>query len=827
MGSKAGISLAVDGEKEFKTALAAINQSMRVLGSELTEVTARFAQNADSEEALTQKNQVLGKEIEVQKQKIDTLKKALEEATETYGAHDRATQEWQIQLNKAQAALHKMENEMSSQNAALEALSKEEDKAQDSTESMTEKLKESGDTAEKTGSRLSALGNVCKTAGAAMAASCVSIAGGLVSAGKALANMSVSGASFADTILTESTVTGLATDKLQEYMYAAELVDVSTETLTDSMAKNIKSMKSAADGSASIAEAYSRLGISVLDANGQLRDGDTVYWELIDALGQVENETERDALAMTLLGASAQDLNPLITAGSDRMAELGDKARKAGYVLSDELLNRYGALDDQIQYLSNSCTAAKNALGTVLLPVLTELGGEGVDLLNRFTTGIQDAGGDIGAMADVLGDILPQALDMVAAYLPTLLDMVGTVFLSVGQAMIDNLPLVVEAVSGIAGELLDTLSGALPQLADVAVLMVTTMIGGLSDALPQLVPAAVEMVQSLSEGLTQALPTLLPAVVGAVMAVCAELVNQIPTLLDTVLDILLAVADGLVQSVPLLIDALPAIITGLVEGLLSATPQIIKAGVTLLTSLVSDLPAILAAIARAIPQLIIGLIDTLFSFGANIQQAGTDLLSGLFSDPGAVLSGIGSYLKNLCVGIIGGLADGFRAAWDTMSEIGRNLLQGLWNGILSAKDWIVDKFKGLGQTIKDGFCDFFGIHSPSREMEWVGSMLTEGLAEGIDSTSTQAVKSANAMMRQIKGTIHDATVGMDMTVTTAAIPSAGMAAASAMAYGEEKVSIELHIEQFNNYSHDDIETLTQEIMETAGLYIKKKKAVFE
>lgn len=154
--------------------------------------------------------------------------------------------------------------------------------------------------------------------------------------------------------MTESTVTGIATDKLQEYMYAAELVDVSTETLTKSMAKQIKSMKSAQDGSKTMVEAYEKLGVSVTDAEGNLRDSDDVYWEINDALGKLENETERDAIGMQILGKSAQELNPLITAGAERMKELGEQAHEAGYVLSDDMLNSYGALDDQIQYRRSS-----------------------------------------------------------------------------------------------------------------------------------------------------------------------------------------------------------------------------------------------------------------------------------------------------------------------------------------------------------------------------------------------------------------------------------------------------------------------------------------
>jgi len=248
--------------------------------------------------------------------------------------------------------------------------------------------------------------------------------------------MTTAGAAYADTVLTESTVTGIATDKLQEYMYAAELVDVSTDTLTKSMAKQIKSMKAVQDGTKLSVEAYEKLGVQVTNTDGSLRDSDTVYWEVIDALGKVENETERNALAMQILGKSAQELNPLIEAGAERMTELGQQAHAAGYVVSDEMLNAYGALDDQLQYLNVGATAAKNALGTVLLPVLTDLATEGNTLLGEFTNGILDANGDISKMSEVIGELLPKVLDMFMEFLPELMEIAGEIVGSLASAMV-------------------------------------------------------------------------------------------------------------------------------------------------------------------------------------------------------------------------------------------------------------------------------------------------------------------------------------------------------------------------------------------------------
>ena len=81
-----------------------------------------------------------------------------------------------------------------------------------------------------------------------------------------------------------STVTGMSTDSLQAYSYAADLVDVSLDTMTGSMAKNIKSMSNAAKGSATYADTYAKLGVAVTGANGELRNSEDVYWETIDAL---------------------------------------------------------------------------------------------------------------------------------------------------------------------------------------------------------------------------------------------------------------------------------------------------------------------------------------------------------------------------------------------------------------------------------------------------------------------------------------------------------------------------------------------------------------
>jgi phage-related minor tail protein len=105
-----GLRIGIDGEKDFKNALNEINQSFKVLGSEMQLVASQFDKNDKSMEALTSRKQMLNKEIEAQKDKIEMLEKALANASESFGENDKRTQNWQIQLNKAQAELNGIEN---------------------------------------------------------------------------------------------------------------------------------------------------------------------------------------------------------------------------------------------------------------------------------------------------------------------------------------------------------------------------------------------------------------------------------------------------------------------------------------------------------------------------------------------------------------------------------------------------------------------------------------------------------------------------------------------------------------------------------------------
>lgn len=198
MADNFGLKIGVEGEKEFKKALADINQSFKVLGSEMKLVSSQFDKNDKSVQALSARNNVLNKEIEAQRQKIETLRSALQNASDSFGETDRRTQRWQIQLNNAEAALNDMERELSDNNAALEEansnygraedaledMDREMDDVTDSADDMGDEIDDAGDAAEKSESKFKGLGTVLKSVGTAMGAVVVAAGAAAIKLGK-------------------------------------------------------------------------------------------------------------------------------------------------------------------------------------------------------------------------------------------------------------------------------------------------------------------------------------------------------------------------------------------------------------------------------------------------------------------------------------------------------------------------------------------------------------------------------------------------------------------------------------------------------------------
>lgn len=357
MSYQIGPKIGIEGENEYRQALRDINTGIKTLGTEMQAVTSAFYGQEKSIRSLTAENDVLERTIYSLEEKLNLQKKMLQEAANAYGEASEKTQAWQQKVNLTTAELNKAKVKLAENEKAMQGLSEETDEAAKSTSVFSDVLK------------ADLLSEAIKTGIKA-------VASGIREIGQALADTVKDSAAYADNILTLSTNTGIAAETLQEYQYMAELTDTSLETITSSMAKLIRNMQNAKNGTGNAAAAFAAMGVSVTDANGELRDNEEVFTEVIDKLGKMSNETQRDAYAMDIFGKSAQDLNSLIAVGKDGIAAFAKEAHDMGYVLDEETLSSLGAVDDALQRLDNFMTMIKNTIGAALAPAVTELADE-------------------------------------------------------------------------------------------------------------------------------------------------------------------------------------------------------------------------------------------------------------------------------------------------------------------------------------------------------------------------------------------------------------------------------------------------------------------
>lgn len=402
-----------EGEKEYRQALGNINGSLNILNAESKRLQEQFKGNEDSLEALTATNKNLNKIVGELTKKQELQQERLKKLTEAYGENDARTMRMAKAVKDTEAALLKQKRALEESKDAVENFGQEESKAEENTQDLGDALNDIGGKfgislpKEMTNTLNGMLNLDAQTL--VLAGSFAAVAAAVVEAEKALISLTIESAAYADEILTQSVVTGLSTEALQEYQYAAELVDVSLDTLTSSQAKMIRSMDAARRGSKEQAEAFDKLGIGVQNADGTLRDAQDVFGDAIDALGAISNETERDAIAMTIFGRSARDLNPLIKAGSDGLREFAQEAHDVGYVMGEEALDALGAVDDQLQRMNRSGEALKNQIAVGMAPAVENLMKKGTDLFVRLQEAAEGSGilEVFGALLDVVSALEP------------------------------------------------------------------------------------------------------------------------------------------------------------------------------------------------------------------------------------------------------------------------------------------------------------------------------------------------------------------------------------------------------------------------------------
>ncbi len=512
MSNNFGLKIGIEGEKAFKESLREINNSFKVLGSEMKLVTSQYDSNDKSVQSLAAKNSVLNKEIEAQKQKIETLKSALANAAESFGENDKRTQSWQIQLNNANASLNDMEKELKDNEEAAKSSNK-------SFEGFSSTLKKVG----------TAVASVAAAAGAAA----IKLGKEVVEAfGELEQNLGGAEAVFgdyADSLVekSETAYKKMGTSQ-SEYLATANkmgaLFQGSGVSQQRSLELTTESMQRAADMA-------SVMGIETSAALEAVTGAAKGNYTMMDNIGVAMNATTLEAYAMSK--------------GYDTAWASMSNAEKAEVSMSY-------FLEQTQQYAGNfEREATETISGSIGLLSAA---------VDSFVAGLGNADADMSVLTNNIVNAFSAVVENVTPVIDNIIAALPTAIEGLMEAVTELLPSLLETATSLFTSVLTSLLEMLPELMPVAVEAVLTITDTILENLPLLISSAIQIIFALIEGIAEALPELVPQIIEVMTMIETTLIENLPMLIDVALQLILALAEGLIQAIPELLAYLPEVI---------------------------------------------------------------------------------------------------------------------------------------------------------------------------------------------------------------------------------------------------------------------------
>lgn len=310
----------------------------------------------------------------------------------------------------------------------------------------------------------------------------------------------------------------------------------------------------------------------------------------------------------------------------------------------------------------------------------------------NLVTGLGDENADLDGLID---NFIQSVITVGENIMPE----VERILVGIGEMVATMLPQVIQMIP-------ELINSVLPGIIESASGLVTTLCTAIVDNAPTLIDSALQLILTLTNAILENLPMIIECGFQAILQLALGIAEALPTLIPTIVEVILTIVTYLIENIDLLVDAAIAIITGLAEGLINALPVLIEKAPEiiekLVIALVNNVPKLLEAAVKVIETLATGLITNVPKLLANIPQIMTSLKNGFL---------------NLCSGF---------------ADVGKNIIDGLWNGIQNGWNWLTDKVSSLAKGLLDAAKSALGIASPSKEFRKIGEFCVAGFNDGID-----------------------------------------------------------------------------------------------
>ena len=799
-------SIGLTGEREYRNACKAINSSLREIGSEMKLITAEFAGNADSTEALTKKQEVLQKSLDEQAKKAAAAEAALEKMRAA-GVDPTSTafQKMQTNLNNTKAEMVKTQAEIDGITASLNKTTPASEQFAAEAANVDKQLgllasemkvvsaeyENNGDSAQA----LKAKQEVLKQVFAEQQKKVEALE-------KAYRSATVEYGENSDEALELKRSLNECTAEMKSTKNQIDKNDdslkkskISWESVGSAVATGAKAF---AAGLATIAAAAGavayKLGTAVVESFGdyeQLVGGvETLFGaggksleEYAKSVGKSVDEAraEYDKLisaqettlsnadnAFRTAGLSANDYMETVTSFSAALVSgLGgdtEKAAKLADLAITDMSDNANKMGTDISAIQNAYQGFAKQNYTMLDNLKLGYGGtqsEMIRLINdsgileEKITSLDNVSFDQTILAiheiqdqmGVTGTTADEATKTIQGSMNSLSAAWSNLITGLGNADADIQKLV-DDVAEYLGYVIDNITPVVQNIVKALPTLLNGVAENVGKLLPTILTAVVDLFKSILSTLLSLIPELIPVIVEAVMTVVDTLIENLPLLVEAAAQLILELATGIAKALPTLVPTAVDVIMKIVQTLIDNIPLLIDAALQLITGLAQGIINAIPVIVAAIPQIISSIVNALIGNIDQIIMAGVQLFVALIQNLPTIIVEIVKAVPQ----IVSGIVQAFASLGGEMINAGANLLHGLWEGISGAASWLWEKVSGWASSLVSGIKDFFGIHSPSTVFAEIGGNMADGVGVGftdnmggVEGDMTAAMGGAGAL----------------------------------------------------------------------------------
>lgn len=611
-----------------------------------------------------------------------------------------------------------------------------------------------------------------KGASVAIAAAVTAATGAAIATGKAFVDAAKDTAAYGDEVDKTSQKLGLSTTKYQEWDYVMKICGTEMSSMTTGLKTLTNKLDDAKNGSEGAQAMFASLGISMDDIATMSRED--LFEKTIAGLQEMGDSTERAALANDLFGKSGQNLAPLFNMTAEETQALIDKANDLGLVMSEDGVKKAASFQDSLTTLKGTITGLKNNIMTSFLPGITSVTEGLAKVFSGDKGGIRDIELGLLSITSHINELAPEFIKLAttivsslisgfAPMIPTLTNAVFSMLIQAITAVTSMIPeMMPSIIAGIEG-ILNALFEALPVIVEGLGQFITSIVTWLSegDNVTKFVNGLIELASQIVNQIAVLLPVLLPAIVRIIT------------------EIAMALTDA--KNVKLILDAVLVVVGAVVVALAEALPEIVKQVVMVTDNILQTIASFFGLNREKVAQALANIIQTVTNWGNNVKNFITNLINNIKNSFTNWLNNLKTgftnafnTIRNNVQNITNKVRDLVTNVINTIKElpnkvvsIGRNLVEGLWNGISDKIQWVKNKIYAMGDQILSAIKSVFGIASPSKEFAKIGGFLAEGLGEGFEDEM-------HDVRLDMVGSMDNLTGNMTATVSAYGVGADGM-----------------------------------------------------